>query len=238
MKPTPAVHGGPSLLAVLALCLAVLSTACQSQPTPKGAAGPEPSTATLTARPRPVVVHDFAFDRMKSHGDPGVLSAAPRPVRRVQDRLSPAEPPETKAARLSELLSTTIARELADLRIPAYREPTGAPMPQEGLVVTGEFLEVDEGNRLKRAVVGFGAGGTDVLVSVSVYDLAHSRDQPVLMYGTGTGSRSSPGGLISLNPYAMAAKYVLSRNATEKDVRRLGRQIARDLAQLEAADVR
>ena len=32
----------------------------------------------------------------------------------------------------------------------------------------------------------------------------------------------------------MAAKYVLSRNATEKDVRKLGSQIAKDLAQVEA----
>jgi len=42
---------------------------------------------------------------------------------------------------------------------------------------------------------------------------------------------------VAMNPYAMAAKYVLSRNATEKEVRQLGKQIAKDLAQVEAGGV-
>ncbi len=101
-------------------------------------------------------------------------------------------------------------------------------------MVAGEFLQVDEGNQLRRAIVGFGAGATEVLVQVAVYDLQQSRERPVLVYGTGTGSKPMPGAVVTLNPYAMAAKYVLSRNATEKDVRKLGKQIARDLAQVEA----
>jgi hypothetical protein len=37
--------------------------------------------------------------------------------------------------------------------------------------------------------------------------------------------------------YWLTAKYVLSRNATEKDVRKLGQQIAKDLAQVEAGGI-
>lgn len=199
----------------------------------------KPSTrgALLAAQPRPVVVHDFAFDVARLHTDQGIVASREGPAKRVLGNLRPEEQPADKAAHLASLLSETIAKELTDLKIPATRAARGAPLPADGFVVGGEFLEMDEGNRLKRAVVGFGAGSTEVLVQVVVYDLAQSRQQPILVYGTGSGSKPTPGGVVSMNPYAMAAKYVMSHNATEKDVRTLGRQIAKDLAQVQAGGV-
>jgi hypothetical protein len=195
------------------------------------------ASATLVANPRPVVVHDFAFDVAQLHTDQGLMSGREGPARRIMGSVHPQESPAQKATRLAGLLSETIAKELADLKIPASREPAGTPLPANGLVVGGQFVQVDEGNRLKRAVVGFSAGATEAMVQVEVYDLAQSRVQPILVYGTGTGSKPMPGGIVSMNPYAMAAKYVMSRNATEKDVRKLGKQIAKDLAQVEAGGV-
>ena len=201
------------------------------------ASKPATSGALLAAQPRPVVVHDFAFDVAQLHTDQGIVASREGPAKRVLGNLRPEEKPADKAAHLASLLSETIAKELTDLKIPATRAPRGAPLPADGFVVVGEFLEMDEGNRLKRAVVGFGAGSTEVLVQVAVYDLAQSREHPILVYGTGADSKPTPGGVVSLNPYAMAARYAMSRNATEKDVRKLGRQIAKDLAQVQAGDV-
>lgn len=204
-----------------------------------GAGCTSPST-TATAKvppitnPRPVVVHDFAFDLADLHTDSSAMSGREGPAKRILGSVQPTETPAQKAARFAELLSSTIASELTNLKIPASRQPRGTPLPADGLVVGGQFVQVDEGNRLKRAIVGFGAGETEVLAQVVIYDLAQSRDQPILVYGTGTGSKPMPGAVVTMNPYAMAARYVLSRNATEKDVRKLGKQIATDLAQVEA----
>src|SRR5262249_15035747 len=88
----------------------------------------------------------------------------------------------------------------------------------------GEFLEIDEGNRLRRAVVGFGAGQADVHVQVEVFDLLRDPRTPVLVYGTAEASSKAPGGAVMTaathNPYAMAARYVLSRRATGEEVER------------------
>jgi hypothetical protein len=195
------------------------------------------TNATLVANPRPVSVREFAFDVAQLHSDQGVLAGRQGPAKRILGSLRSEETSAQKAPRFAGLLSETIAKELADLKIPASREPQAAPWPLSGLVVSGQFMQVDEGNRLKRAVIGFGAGATEVLVQVAVYDLAQSREQPILVYGTGTGSKPMPGAVVTLNPFAMAAKYVLSRNANEKDVRKLGKQIAKDLAQVEAGGV-
>jgi hypothetical protein len=234
----------PALVTLGAVSL-FLGTGCQSTSTgsqPATNAGsasaaalaPATTNATLAANPRPVAVHDFAFDVAHLRTDQGVMAGREGPAKRVLGNLRPEETPAQKAARLAGLLSETIAQELTALKIPATREPQGTPWPATGLVVRGEFLQVDEGNRLKRAVVGFGAGATEALVQVEVYDLEQNREKPILVYGTGTGSKPTPGGIVAMNPYAMAAKYVLSRNATEKDVRHLGKQIAKDLAQVEA----
>jgi len=41
-----------------------------------------------------------------------------------------------------------------------------------------------------------------------------------------------PGGLVTMNPYVMAAKFVMNkRNGTEKDVKSLGAEIAKSLCQ-------
>ncbi len=224
-----------STLAALGAAVLVASVGCQSTGVGASSASEAAATkTTLVANPRPVVVRDFAFDVAQYRPEQGVLASRQGPAKRVLGEIRGQESPEQKAARLSGLLSETIAKELADLKIPASRAAQTAALPADGFVVGGEFLQVDEGNRLKRAVVGFGAGADEVLVQVAVYDLAQSRDQPILVYGTGSGSKPMPGGIVSMNPYAMAAKYVLSRNATEKDVRNLGKRIAKDLAQVEA----
>jgi hypothetical protein len=246
MKTTLPARISHHVVVVLGAGSLFLGAGCQSTSTDtasaahsgnSAASGPATASATLVVNPRPVVVHDFAFDVTQLHTDPGLMPGREGPAKRIIGTLRPEESPAQKATRFATLLSETIAKELSALKIPAAREALGAPLPPDGLVVGGEFLEVDEGNRLRRAIVGFGAGASDVLVQVAVYDLAQSREQPILVYGTGTGSKPMPGGVVSMNPYAMAAKYVLSRNASEKDMRRLGKQIAKDLAQVEAGGV-
>ncbi|HNQ88924.1 MAG TPA: DUF4410 domain-containing protein [Verrucomicrobiota bacterium] len=223
--------------AVLAAGMALLLGGCQSAASSQATRAESAARGTkgaLAAQPRPVAVCDFAFALADVQADHGLLSGREGPIRRVGASLRGQETPADKAARLANLLSETIAAELNSRKIPATRQPNTASWPTNGLVVKGEFVQVDEGNRLKRAVIGFGAGATEVLVQVEVFDLAQGRDKPILVYGTGKGSKPMPGGIITMNPYVMAAKYVLSHNATEKDVRSLGKRIAKDLAQVEA----
>ena len=220
---------------VLTTALCLFAAGCRSASSGGAGAQTAPPNATNAASRGPVTVYDFAFDVADLHTDQGVLAGRDGPARRVRGALRPEETPAQKAERLAVLLSETIAKELAGLQIPATRQAKGVAWPTNGLVVQGEFLQVDEGNRLKRAVVGFGAGATETLAQVEVYDLAQDRAKPILVYGTGSGSKPTPGGVVTMNPYAMAARYVLSRNATEKDVRALGKKIAQDLAQLAAA---
>jgi hypothetical protein len=190
-----------------------------------------PAFAQVTAPvapKRPVYVRDFLFDSQNLKPDEGLLGRREGPVGRLLQGLKPSEDPAAKARELVTLLSNTIVSELNNAGIRASRLEPGALTPQDGLLVGGEFLEVDEGNRMRRAIVGFGAGSEEVKVQVEVYDLAQNPATPFLVYGSGEEGRKSPGAVAFRNPYAAAARYVLSRKATEKDVVKLGNQIAAD----------
>lgn len=63
-----------------------------------------------------------------------------------------------------------IASRLRGFGLPAERAATTPPrLPAPNVVVEGHILSVDEGNRTRRAVVGFGVGQSQVVVEVQVY---------------------------------------------------------------------
>lgn len=109
-----------------------------------------------------------------------------------------------------------------------YLQP-GAP-PPVGWIVTGEFTSVDPGNRAQRAVIGFGAGEATTEVAVTVERVDGGAATPVLQFGSNADSGHAPGAVVTMNPYAAAAKFVLGRNATQRDIEKMGQAIAQEIA--------
>src|SRR5262245_528247 len=178
----------------------------------------DPIFAQATAPKAPVYVHDFLFDAQNLKPDEGLLGRRERPIGRLLGGLKPSQDPATKARQFVELLSNTIVAELNNSGIRASRLEPGAFMPQDGLLVGGEFLEVDEGNRMRRAMVGFGSGSEEVKVQVEVYDLATDPNSPFLVYGAGEDGRKAPGAVALRNHYSAGAAVVLTHTThTQRD---------------------
>ncbi|MGH9701940.1 MAG: DUF4410 domain-containing protein [Candidatus Acidiferrales bacterium] len=90
------------------------------------------------------------------------------------------------------------------------------------------FTEVDEENRARRAVIGFGSGAATMNLYVSLTDLSKP-GQPLYKIDRKDSSGRKPGAAITMNPYAAAAKFVMEKDATEKVVKKTARQIVDDL---------
>jgi hypothetical protein len=172
-------------------------------------------------KPEIIYITDFVIDTGDVSRETGLLRR-PRPLR---------EDPAARAARLVEALSGSLTQELRNRSIPAQRIFPNQEVPNRGWLVSGEFLEVDEGNRLRRAIVGFGVGATDMQVEVTVMDLGSGSREPFAVFGTDSRSGRGPGAVVFRNPYVAAAKFVLSKRASEKDIRKTARQIADTLAE-------
>src|SRR5215468_2189586 len=219
----------PPSIGVLSVVLLVLLAATACAPSP----APPPSAAAK----RPVYVRDFFYDVSDARQyEERFIGGGEGPVRRLLQGRPISEDAAGRARRLAELLSNTIVHNLGEAGFRASRIVSDAAPPADGWLIGGEFLEIDEGNRLRRAVVGFGAGQADVHVQVEVFDLLRDQRNPVLVYGTAEASSKAPGGAFMTaathNPYAMAARYVISRRAIEDEVEKLGKQIAADLVKI------
>ena len=92
----------------------------------------------------------------------------------------------------------------------------------------GVFTQVDEGNRRRRAVIGFGAGAVKMDLFVTLSNLA-SPLKPLYEDAKEDKSKNKPGAVITLNPYVAAAKFVMEQNAPDKTVQRTASQISKEI---------
>jgi len=129
-------------------------------------------------------------------------------------------------------MANSLVKELSKAGFSSSRLPPNVPLAARGWLVRGLFTEVQEGNRLRRAMIGFGEGQTDVQVVTTVHDLSHGAPQPLYEIATDAGSGSKPGAAptLVLGPYGAAARYVMAGKDLEKNVRQTAAQIAAQLA--------
>jgi Domain of unknown function (DUF4410) len=85
-------------------------------------------------------------------------------------------------------LSTTLVSDLNRGGVKAQRLATDQPLPKSGWLVRGIFTEVEQGSRILRSQVGFGAGATDLAVLVNVADLEKGKPESFYRLETHAGS--------------------------------------------------
>jgi hypothetical protein len=185
----------------------------------------ETATAALPAMPaRRVYVEDFALDAEATEPRTGLLGR-PRLFRELT-----GEDPATHARRIVDEMASALVQDLNVGGIPAERLPAGVALPRDGWLVRGAFTEADSGSTMRRAVIGFGSGKTEMEVQVGVSDLASPQPtESFLVFGTVTDPSRLPGGAVTRNPYVVAAKFVLEKGAPQRDVEHTAKTIAAEL---------
>jgi hypothetical protein len=185
--------------------------------------------------PRTVYVSDFILDAQNIEGDQGVRGALPgRGLGQIGQRLPHPmahSDPKARAREIVNDMSQSLISNLGDKGFTAQRlSGPQATLPRDGWLLQGIFTEVDEGNRIKRAVIGFGRGATTMNVQVGVSNLAGAQPQtPFIVFGTIKDPKKVPGAAITINPYVAAAKFVMEKNATEKDIEKTAEQIVNEI---------
>jgi Domain of unknown function (DUF4410) len=186
--------------------------------------------AASAGGPTVVYVTDFDLDAQSIRSEPGLLPP-PGPLGNILPR-PPGAPkdPAIRARELVDLMSTTLVQDLIKAGLNARRLPLAESPPASGWLVRGVFTQVDEGNRLRRAVIGFGAGQTELQLAVAIDDLAQGVPKPFYELDTTAASGKLPGAVITVNPYVAAARFVLAGHDLEHNVKQTSAKIAADLA--------
>jgi hypothetical protein len=202
--------------------------------TTKGYAGKEP-----LPRPDLVVVHPFLFSPEQISPN----SAIGHRLANLATGVSLTEDQIKIGRSAADALADELVKAINELGLPAERSAPGATVAQRPLHVEGQFLSIDEGNRLRRMVIGFGAGGTEVRTKVQIYQGTAAAGTLLQEFETKAQSSKKPGmgpmagvGVAASGAATSAAVAGGVGTATEfnqtveGDARRTAREIAKTLS--------
>ena len=103
---------------------------------------------------------------------------------------------ETFKHDMQERFTRTLVRRLSRYVAPAQAVAATAPLSRgNNWLLTSRFDRVNQGSRLLRSFIGFGAGGTKLETSVVVYDLSRRPPRAFLLIQTTGGSNAAPGAI-------------------------------------------
>jgi hypothetical protein len=186
----------------ISLILATALAGCaQLSISPQSVQPPDPEVASsaIEAEPLPpteIVIRDFEFL-------PSSVRENASPLHRAIDlfRESSAEQRRLEIGHAAAAsLSEQTLKQLHKLGLTAVRIPSDSnvSLPDNILLVTGHLIDANEGNRLTRVALGFGAGESYLVTDVHVFRLAHGEQAEVLAFTTQADSGKMPGVLPSI----------------------------------------
>ena len=224
-------------LGLLSIILAAIALGCA--PT-----NVQQKNMTLTQLPRPdrILVYDFAVSPDEVMLDKGLSADLMQKYQQHKGTSRSAE-----EIKIGHKVADAVARELVK-KINSYglfaERAFGLPSGKgKILMVKGQFLTIDEGNRTERVAVGFGAGRTDVQANVQVYELtpqgmkqvddlrgvAKSGDKPGMAEMMGVGAIAGHLLASTLISGTVAGASEMTSATVEADGKRLAEKIAADL---------
>jgi hypothetical protein len=191
-------------------------------------------------RPGRIIVYRFAATPGEVPSDAAISGSYERR----------SKPQSSKEVRLGRTLGASVATELVNhiLKMGMPAELAGKrPSPREGdLLIQGEFVKIDEGSRLKRMVIGFGAGSGELKTHVETYQITGGK--PRLLFGKktrATGGRM-PGMMVPVGVGAAAGRagpsaavsggLNVAQEIGPESLRSMAKQTAKEIAKVLSQD--
>jgi len=190
------------------------------------------------AKPAVVYVYDFAVDASAVNVDPG------GPLQRLRDRVrgdrGGGQDAQTTALahQVADTVAADLARRITAMGLPAQRRSRDQAPPLGAIAVGGQFVDLDEGNRMRRMAIGFHQGQSSVSAQVQLYRVTDARAADELLDFTAIGtSPPLPGAAVTMGAGAAAQAAAAAGGVKEltaslsADAGRLAGQIAKTLQQ-------
>lgn len=184
---------------LVCLAIALMLAGCASATVTPDASAPPPSP-TASVRPARIVVDDFAFSASQVSENSAIGA-------RLMNSFSstPAQQREDAIGKeAADALAAEITKQLGDLGFTVVRGNANTVSAEGDLVIDGEFVNVSEGNRLRRLVIGFGAGASKLDTQVNVFRMTAGARQPLLQFTTHADSGRMPGAALTMGAGAAA----------------------------------
>ena len=140
-------------------------------------------------RPQLIIVHDFGVSASAVALDTAIGSRILEEVKgnpEVEEHLRTGH-------EVARVVTQNLVVEISKLGIPAVEAAKANPVAWPSLAIEGQFVTVDQGNRLRRAVIGFGAGASEVRTLVQVFETTNDGRRLVEDFYVTVKSSRKPG---------------------------------------------
>jgi len=128
-------------------------------------------------------------------------------------------------------MSENLLRTLGKAGYTVHRLRPGEALPQAGLRIRGVFAEPDEGNRIRRLLVGSDSTAPKMLLYVGVADLARP-EQPLYELAKPPSNDGKHGPVITVTSYSPVARFEMDKNPSDEDIKKVVADIVADLSAL------
>ena len=174
-----------------------------------------------TKHPTKIYVLPFSMDKAVADELAKDDSLIPKgPLRKAADsrpRVTDAVTGHDRNTPIGQSIAMQVAKNLTDAGLPAvfWNQPT---YPQgEGWRLTGQIVNLNEGNKVAQNAIGFGAGNKKIAVDAALSDPTIGGGQPFFLMDTSDSGRKMPGTapvaiIAGFNPIAIASKTVVSNS--------------------------
>ena len=192
------------------------SRAAAVETAPEQASGAAPAAASASSNAAP------ASSSSKTSRSPA--SAKPADSR-TDDTAS------ERANALVTAMSENLLGTLGKAGYTVHRFRPGQALPQAGLRIRGVFAEPDEGNRIRRLLVGSDSTAPKMLLYVGVDDLARP-EQPLYELAKPPINDGKHGPVITVTSYSPVARFEMDKNPSDEDIKKVATDIVSDLSAL------
>jgi hypothetical protein len=224
------------------LALLVLTVAAGCAPTNVQQEEPRDMMGKKLERPNLILVYDFAVSPAEVELDKGLSADLMQKYEEHKGTSRTAE--EIKVGhRVADALAEELVKKIRSYGLWAER---GFGLPygkNKDLIVKGQLLSIDEGNRTERVAIGLGAGRSNVQADVQVYEMTAKGLQEVDSLRGEAKSGRKPGmgemmGVGAIAGHLLASTVVsgalsgaseMTAATVEADAKRMAEKIAGDL---------
>ena len=160
--------------------------------------------ATDMTRPARIIVHDFAATPADIPRDSAIAGY-------FQRRKTPQTAEQVALGRqLGKRVADNLVKEILAMGMPAEKAGGGQARKVGNGVIMGEFVSIDEGSRLKRMLIGFGAGASELKTLVEAYKVDAGGLVPVGSAEVTAAGGKMPGMLVPVIGGAAAGRAATS----------------------------
>ena len=152
------------------------------------------------ARPQQVLIYNFAVSPEDIRQNSAIFA---RLKRNIGSSNQTAE--QIQLGRdVADALASELTQKIASMGLNPVRANANTPVPPGAILITGQFIKIDEGNRLRRTVIGLGLGKSSLDTEVRLLAPEPSGYKELRVFEAHVESGKMPGAAV-LGPAGVAA---------------------------------